>query len=162
MKAKLAQKINQSAGALLIALVVCAVASLAMAGYLLLIEQQNVLSARSQSWNISMAVVEAGIEEALAQLNANQNNLTADGWSFDGTFYNRTRTLPDGNSYSVSVSITNPASPVILSEARVKPFLISQNAPAGFFAQIGFSQPSSPSTVGRAVRVSAYKGSLLL
>jgi hypothetical protein len=162
MKAKLAPKIKKSGGALIIALTICAIASLSMAGYLLLVEQQNMLSARSQSWNVSMAVVEAGIEEALEHLNVNAGNLSADGWSFDGTFYNRTRTLPDGNSYSVSVSVTNTHSPVILSEARVKPFLITQNGLSGFFAQIGFSQPSSTPTVSRAVKVGAYKGGLFL
>src|SRR5215471_14665842 len=140
MKLKLSPKRNKTGGALIIALTICAIASLSMAGYWSLVEQQNMLSARSQSWNVSMAVVEAGIEEALEHLNANAGNLTADGWSFDGTFYNRTRTLPDGNSYSVSVSVTNASSPVILSEARVKPFLIANNAPLGFFAQIGFTE----------------------
>jgi hypothetical protein len=162
MRIKLAYKSLLTGGAIIIALVICAIGSLAMAGYLLLIEQQNQLSARSQSWNISMAVVEAGIEEALEHLNVNIGNLTADGWSFDGTFYNRTRTLPDGNGYLVSVCVTNPSTPIILAEAQVKPKLFAQNRYAQFFADIGYTQPSSGPVVNRAVKASCRNNGLCL
>src|SRR4051812_21587351 len=60
-----------------------------LATYLKLVSSQNQNTMRSQAWNRSVAVIEAGIEEALAHLNKNANQdanaffnltLTADGW----------------------------------------------------------------------------------
>jgi len=61
MKISLTRKAKQLASSLLTALVICSILSLFVMYYLSLIEQQNFLSARSQSWNIAIAVSEAGI-----------------------------------------------------------------------------------------------------
>src|SRR6185436_3744438 len=99
MKTYISKKARQLASTLLIALVICSILSISVVGYLMMSQQQNFLSARSQAWNLAIAVVEAGIEEALQQLNTNFTQLTSDGWTYDGTFYTRTRYLPDGNRY---------------------------------------------------------------
>jgi len=60
-----------------------------LATCLKLVSSQNQMTMRSQSWNRSVAVIEAGIEEALAHLNKNAVsdssgtfivNLAFDGW----------------------------------------------------------------------------------
>jgi hypothetical protein len=68
------------------------VAGVMLAAYLTMISVQNQLVERSQSWNRSVPVLEAGIEEALAHLNRNASadaagifnvNLASDGWQTD-------------------------------------------------------------------------------
>jgi len=68
------------------------VVGLMLAAYLKLVAVQNQMTMRSQVWNRSVPVLEAGIEEALAHLNKNASpdaagnfnpNLTADNWTLD-------------------------------------------------------------------------------
>jgi hypothetical protein len=68
------------------------VVGLMLAAYLKLVAVQNQLTMRSQVWNRSVPVLEAGIEEALAHLNKNASpdaagnfnpQLTADSWIAD-------------------------------------------------------------------------------
>ena len=63
-----------------------------LAAYLKMVAVQNQLTMRSQTWNRSVPVLEAGIEEALAHLNQNGSpdsggnyagNLSLDGWALD-------------------------------------------------------------------------------
>jgi len=66
-----------------------------LAAYLKLVSTQNVLAGHSQTWNRSVAVMEAGIEEAMAHLNKNGSpdsggtfnlaNMSLDGWANDGS-----------------------------------------------------------------------------
>jgi hypothetical protein len=162
MKTRITNKAKKLASTIVIALVIASVLCLSVAAYLHLIEQQNFLSARSQAWNMAIAVVEAGIEEALAQLNSNSANLSADGWSFDGAFYTRTRTLPGGNSYTVSIdALTDPLNPSIVSRAYISSPIFSQNAqPPVFFATVGSVQTPSTGPLTRAVQAYATRGRL--
>src|SRR3954453_3936202 len=107
MKIRVSIKTKPLASSLLVALVTCSILSVSIFGYLSMSEQQHFLSARSQAWNMAIAVVEAGIEEGLEQLNTNQGHLTSDGWAntLPG-IYVRSRTLPDGNSYTVKIDAT--------------------------------------------------------
>jgi hypothetical protein len=68
------------------------VVGLMLAAYLKMVSVQNQLTMRSQIWNRSVPVLEAGIEEAIAHLNKNASpdaagnwspNMLADGWSPD-------------------------------------------------------------------------------
>jgi len=61
-----------------------------LAAYLKMVTVQNQLTVRSQTWNRSVPVLEAGVEEAMAHLNRNgapdasgnlPGTLSADGWS---------------------------------------------------------------------------------
>src|ERR1700704_4363743 len=62
-----------------------------LAAYLKLISVQNQMTVRSQTWNRTVPVLEAGIEEAMAHLNKNGSpdsggnlnmaNLANDGWT---------------------------------------------------------------------------------
>jgi hypothetical protein len=161
MKINVFKRMKQRASALLTALVICSIFSLFVVYYLSLIEQQNVLNTRSQTWNMAIAITEAGVEEGLENLNDNGNNLAQAPWSFlGGSTYYRSNTLPDGSSYTVFITNSTP-NPVVVARAYVQPnsFLsVAQNFSAGFFAAAGVS--TTPNTVTRAVRVNCARTSL--
>ena len=54
---------------LLIALVFCVIMGLSLASYLTLSRVQQLSVTRSQWWNASMAITEAGVEDGLAHIN---------------------------------------------------------------------------------------------
>jgi len=91
--------------------------------YLYLVRTQRTQVARSQAWNSALAMAEAGLEEALAQLNPGAPqpaiDRTANGWgAASGGFYGpMSRTLTNVGSYSVVIS-TN-AFPLIYSTGYV-------------------------------------------
>src|SRR5436189_3534028 len=69
---------------LLVTLCTAWVIGIALVSYLTLVANQNRTTYHSQSWTGCIPVLEAGIEEALTQLNYNNgegtNNATAHGW----------------------------------------------------------------------------------
>lgn len=84
---------------LIVAVLMTAVIGIDIASYLRLVRQQNLANLRSMTWNYSVAVAEAGIEEALAQLNRNGSNfnnqtwnVATEGWAAAGTNYFLSRT----------------------------------------------------------------------
>src|SRR5690606_15641333 len=89
---------------LLVTLVVTGILGFALASYLTLVGTQNRSVARSQNWNSSIPISEAGVEEAIVHLNKNcvysdvthtPVDWTADGWTptSDGNGITMTRTL---------------------------------------------------------------------
>jgi len=82
--------------------------------YLDLARAQRNIEARSQAWNAALAMAEAGIEEALSQVNPGVSVLTIDrsanGWGTSGGgFYGPVaRTLPNGSYGAVISSDTFP------------------------------------------------------
>src|SRR5512139_646128 len=126
MKIRLSIKKQNRAGALIVTLVICSVLAFSVLGYLSVIEQQDLLGRRSQSWNYSMAVAEAGIEEGLQHLNANYANLAVEGWGVSGGVYVRTNTLTDGNMYVVN--LTYGMQPIIFSQSLVRSGTLAQNS----------------------------------
>lgn len=159
MKTHIHKHFRTLAGTLLVTLVICSILSFSVLGYLSLVEHQNLLGSRSQAWNMAIAVVEAGVEEGLQHLNANYDNLTADGWAVNGTIYSRTNTLSGGNSYYVSIN-TASGKPEILCQAYVlAPSTVAQCANGPIFAAFG---TRSSSLISRKVRVRCSRGSLFL
>lgn len=157
---------DTSGSALLVTLFFCVILGILMGGYLMFAHQENLLSARSQLWNTSIATVEAGIEEALQHVNANESNLIADGWyyaygswwGFDeaANFYFKSRQLPGGNQYFVGINMANPAEPNIISRTWLK-------APSyyhGTSNAVGVTV-NGP-MVNRGVRVKARKSHLFI
>ncbi|MGH7970518.1 MAG: hypothetical protein ACREIC_17470, partial [Limisphaerales bacterium] len=158
MKARRTHKANQLASVLLAAVVMWAIISLFVMYYLSLIEQQNFLNARSQTWNMAIAVSEAGVEDGLEQLNAN-SSLGTDGWAYDGsTCYWKSNTLSDGNSYVAYIFITNSANPVVVARSYVTPPTLAQNSTFTAFATGGVDLQSA--SVSRAIQVTCSKGNL--
>src|SRR5688572_17526791 len=91
---------------LLMTIVVTGIIAFLLATYLTLVNSQNGATARSQSWNSAMPIVEAGIEEALAHLNTHgvrDENLACEGWENTNNIYYVTRNLRDA-IYTVTIA----------------------------------------------------------
>ena len=92
--------------ALLLALLTAFVICIALTTYLYLVSNQNRSVMRSMAWNSSIPVVEAGVEEALTQVNyVGSTNLASNGWgamSADG-FFHKYNDLGNGFAYDVGV-----------------------------------------------------------
>lgn len=161
MQIKTHPRSTQQGASLLTVFLICAVLCFSAAGYLSLILQQNRMSARSQVWNLAIAVSESGIEEGLEQLNNNSGSLSADGWTANGTTYSRTRTLSGGNRYTVTIDTANSANPTITSRAFIDTSAFAFNAPTVFLAAQGVTLPAN-TEVTRAVRVTTSRSGLFL
>ena len=129
----------------MIALMIALILGISLASYLMLVRAQNVSTFRSQGWNGAMAMAEAGIEEALAQLNPSallfttNINRGANGWeAANGGFYCPRRPLEDG---AYDVMITADALPFIYSTGYVR-------------------VPTFSAPIQRAVRVKTTHGAL--
>ncbi len=165
MKIRLSRKLKQAASALLVTMVLGGILCLFVMYYLSLIQQQNVLSVRSQAWNIAIAVTEAGIEEGLQALNSSDTTAPAGAgtiWHFDGTLYWRTNNDASlgGNWYEVSI---NTGLRQITARSYVALPAMAANTPEVFLAVAAVPTPSANRfLVSRAVRVRYQKGGLYL
>ena len=146
MKLHLAQDRSVRSSVLLITMAATLILGLGAASYLTLMSWQRNSVIRSQAWNAAMGLAEAGVEEALAQLNPSallfNTNIDrgANGWELwdDGMYHAPRRTLPDGD---YDVAITADVSPIICATGYVR-------------------IPTFSATTTRAVRVAAATTSL--
>lgn len=166
MKTRLTPKARKLASALLTTLVICSILSIFVLYYLSLIDQQNFLSARSQSWNMAIVISEAGIEDGMEQLNVNYPNLGSDGWSYDSSSssYSRSNYINSDSSYVSTIIVTNSLNPLVVARAYVSmPSKYGKAAVSSVFATIGASQTTPTSgPVTRAVAVTTSKGNFYL
>lgn len=100
---------TNSGSALVATIVLTAVSGTILAGYLSYLRQQNHLVNRSIAWNSTIQLAEAGIEEALAQLNQNGAVVANNGFEIaQGKYIIKSRDMSLGN-YTVGFSTaTNP------------------------------------------------------
>src|SRR6266704_1299953 len=61
--------ISVAGSVLLVTLATCIILGVLMGSYLSMIKSQHFSVARGQAWNSALVVAEAGVEEAMAQLN---------------------------------------------------------------------------------------------
>lgn len=119
MKTNIQTRSNIRGSILIVTLVTGMIIGVVIASYLTLVSHQNATVARSQTWNAALAAAEAGVEEALAQLNPGGLKKTinrgANGWAFDGQFYNAPSPRSLKNA-SYEVRFTNSFYPVIYSK----------------------------------------------
>src|SRR5256885_4385224 len=112
-------KINKQpqGNVLLATMLVTFIVGVALSSYLTLVFVQNQATLRSQAWNTSIPVMEAGIEEALTALQYYRSaNMASSGWTFNAAdgFYHTSGTLRNGstqnalNAYSYDVGIKLP------------------------------------------------------
>ena len=150
-------------------LVVVTICAIALMSYLQLVNSQNRVVARSQGWNATVPVMEAGVEEALAHLNANsETGLNVDGWVKIGDYYRMERSVGE-SYYVVTVTITNTLLPIIESRGFCRmPMLVQQQSSSPFFlAQASFNYGTAnygtprEGFVGRGVRINARKNGSL-
>src|ERR1051326_6994238 len=79
--------------------------SVVLAAHLGLTGYHNRAVMRSEAWQLAISVAEAGVEEALTQLNfQGGTNLTDNGWVLAGGQYVRQRTLDSENYYRVTIN----------------------------------------------------------
>ncbi|HTL58483.1 MAG TPA: hypothetical protein VL361_22540 [Candidatus Limnocylindrales bacterium] len=169
MKIRVPRKAKELASALMVSLVICSILSLFVMYYLSLIEQQNILNARSQTWNMAIATSEAGVEEGLQQLNAAYPDLSGDGWTYNGaSVFSKSNSLPDGSGYMAWIIVTNSTAPTVIARAYVTPPSATywQTAAMILFATQGQTDNSSQAPVTRAVQVicnklSPFNGALI-
>lgn len=155
IKTNLHRKINSSILAMTI--IIAGIIGFTLASYLTLVSAQNRSVIRSQCWNATMPLIEAGIEEALAHLNKNGlTNLFKDGWSYEFGLAVKRRTLGEGRYV---VTIIPRSQPIIESAGFVPTPIAFGSSMASIFAQITWPWGSeSRSEVQRVVRTTVSGG----
>src|ERR1035437_6763524 len=161
MKIRFTLKLKQMASALLAVMVLGGILCLFIMYYLSLIGQQNTLSVRSQSWNLAIAVTEAGVEEGLQAINSSSGNLTWTEWTYDGAYYYRSNSIPDGNSYELWIKGPAAQYPEIPSRSHIYLPALAEASSLTMFAAVGLGSSGS-TTVSRAVRVTCSKNPVTL
>lgn len=134
---------------LMLTIVVTGLVGFLLAAYMGLVKSQNVATMRSQSWNATIPVIEAGIEDALTHINIRlTNDLEGDGWQKQGSLY-QTRRWIASNYYTVTISnwvVGSPTNnPVIESRGYVSAPVAIASAGGPVFATVS----ASPSTLPR-------------
>jgi len=163
MKTKLSTKSSEQGTALIVALFLTTILAVTIAGYMKHANQQHLLSMRSQVWNSSISVSEAGIEEALQQLNTNPTNLNANGWYQSGTTYTMSRALSTKARYTVTIDAANLVHPEITSVAYLAAPSTAQAGSGLGFAAIGVDssyQANLNEITSRAIQVKTAKSGL--
>jgi hypothetical protein len=124
---------------IVLAVIVTGLVGFVLAAYLSLVRSQHVSTMRSQSWNLAVAVIEAGVEDALAHLNAHgTTNLACDGWTLQGGQYVLERAVGD-NFYVVGISnwVSSNSAPIILSRAYMSTPLLTASSSHALLATAG-------------------------
>lgn len=166
MKTDLHHNRARSGSALIVTAIVMVMVSSVLVGYLLVTQSEFTAGARSQNWNASMALTEAGVEDALSFINkyngdvvrASQWSTSAsaaeDGWTVNGCIYTMHRVVDENvGYYDVSIDNTISNAPVISSTGTAYLKLRAGAASPFYFAAIGM--PAVSATVGRTVQVKA-------
>jgi len=147
---------GQAGNVLVLTVVVTGLVGFTLASYLTLVKAQNQTTMRSQAWNNTMPVIEAGIEEALAHLMVHgTNRLDVDGWTKEGTLYWKQGYLP--NAYYI-ITITNwfdpdSTSPIIESRGYVKKPVQVVSRTDALFADANSASAITAGHLARGVRV---------
>lgn len=124
------QRNGQTGSVLMVALVTALVLGIALASYLLLMQHQSRMVNRGQAWNHALALAEAGVEDAMAQLNrafgTNNSRGGINGWSgsASGPASLAAPRALSGGTYAVTISA---GLPIITSTGRVVIANSSQN-----------------------------------
>lgn len=141
MKFHLHHRHHERGSVLMIALFVAVMFGTFLSSYLYLVRSQQTLVVRARAWNSAIGVAEAGVEEALSQLNPGAPlpavlDKTANGWGnpSNGKYGPVTRTVADGN---YSVYYTGDTCPTIYSTGRV--VVASMAIPITRVIQVGTS-----------------------
>lgn len=113
MKTQPSHQSSDQGSALVITMVLGVILLVIVGSYLQLLGTQKNLVLRSESWNASLTMAEAGVEEALAQLNSGVTSLSANGWGGAGSVFGPVARRLEGGSYSVIISNSSATKPVI-------------------------------------------------
>ena len=122
---------RQRGSTLLVCLFIALIVAAALGCYLQLVTNQNQLGFRSQTWNCSLALAEAGLEEALDHCSYNAPVLAAQGWALASSRYSKS------NSVGVGFYVTS----------------ISSNAPYDINSTGYYPMPNGQLYVSRSIKV---------
>jgi hypothetical protein len=140
MRIQLCQKPGIAGKTLFVVIVVTSLLAVLLAAYLTLLGNVNSATVRSQGWNQTVPVVEAGLEDALTHLNVHGlTNLACDGWTLvSGTtnMFKIQRTLGD----SVYLVVISNWVAGVTNGATNKPTIESR----GYVAQSGLASAPTP------------------
>src|SRR6266478_3696416 len=160
MKIQTAKSNGEQGNFLLVSLMISAILGITLASYMIMTSNQNLSVMRSQNWNSSMAVTEAGVEDGLEELNRYNgtfnaigtwtNTATSDGWEVvAANVYHVRRYL--GTSYfdayitNLTESVTNGNTAAIVSAVGCAPWNYSvASAPQTMFAAAGVTVSNAP------------------
>jgi hypothetical protein len=125
MRIKTTQTKNHGS-VLLVTLCTAWVIGISLVSYLTLVANQNRTTYHSQSWNACIPVLEAGVEEALTQLNFSGEGLNyaaTHNWILtNGVYYKSRNVGTDGSYFEVTIdpnAAGTPATPIIISKGSV-------------------------------------------
>ena len=128
---------------LLMVMIFTAMLSILVCSTLVLVSSKTTLTARSVDWNNAMPLAEAGIEEALTQLQVMQStNFSTNGWTYsNGTYYKTRTNLVNYGYYTVGIQPTN-------YQVGYGPTIIATGYVAVPFGNINFSDTTFTSVSG--------------
>ena len=143
-----------------------------LATYLILTQGEYTSVARSQTWNTTIVLTEAGVEDALAFMNKYAGNVTMvpqwstaasaqqDGWSVSGNIYTMHRVVdPTVGYYDVAIDNTISNSPLITCSGTATYNLSASASSPVMFAAIGMPSASA-SALSRTIQVKATYSAL--
>ena len=104
-----------------IVLITIVIIGISLASYLSLVSNQNRSITRSQLWNATIPVAEAGIEEAMAHINKYNKDRVKEGWTLaaDATNVVKQRILGADSKYRVYINAFQEP-PLILAQGFVR------------------------------------------
>jgi hypothetical protein len=152
MKISISKTAKTMGSVLMISLGAAFVIGMTLASYLVLVHHQSTSVTRSQTWNHSIAVTEAGVEDALQFLNkyaggpnlsswTNSSSCQEDNWTqVSASVYHVRRYLAAKVYYDVY--ITNMGSSASIYSLGYVPGPYAGSAPNVMFASAGVGQPS--------------------
>jgi hypothetical protein len=131
---------RRSGSVLVSALIFALVIAVCLTSYLLLVQNSELRVGRAQRWNSALAIAEAGVEEALCQLNAG-GSLSSNGWvqSTNNIYGPLTRAF-GGGSYTVKIALS------------------SSGTMATIYSTGTVTAPITQDQISRAVKVQAVNG----
>jgi len=154
-------ELNQKGGfALMLTILIAGLVGFLLLAYLSMLTGQNQAVMRSQAWNSAMPMVEAGLEDAMTQLNTHgSTDLGSDGWTLSGGVYWMNRVMGDSAYY---VTITNwvpgalNLNPIIESKGYVPMPVQVASAQNWMFASVSVPD-ATRNYIGRGVRATTTK-----
>lgn len=173
MKIQINQAIrNRDGTALVITAIMLVAVAIALVTYLTVSLNEYKLVARSQAWSSSMALTEAGVEDALAFINKYQGSFTmvtnwstaasaaADSWSMDGNTYTMHRVVDaNGDYYDVTIDNSTPSNPTINSVGQLNTLACVDQAQT-MFAVAGLQLGAGTTPISRQIQVKTVYSAL--
>ncbi len=160
MKINFFNRKREQGSILAITIIIAGIIGFTLASYLTLVSAQNRSVIRSQCWNATMPIIEAGIEEALAHLNKNGlTNLFSDGWSYELGYAVKRRIIGEGRYVVIIYPKTQP----IIESAGFIPMPIFYGSTTGtIFADIWPYWGPKRYEIRRSVKVLVSGGALFV